>query len=132
MMLRNKPIMRILILTGLVLLMAGCYKDKTVYFETGEEITRVVSFANDIVPIFNSSCNISGCHSPGGKAPDLSASNAFNSLSGGGFLSPGDPTSSVLYQWMTGKKGTPMPVSGMNKDYNSLVQAWLKQGANNN
>lgn len=114
------------------LLLMGCYKDKTVYFDTGEEITRSVGFSTDIVPILNKSCNVSGCHSPGGKSPDLSAVNAYTSLSNGGYLNTSDPQSSIIYQWMTGKKGTPMPVSGINKDYNALVLAWIKQGAQNN
>ncbi len=115
-----------------MLLLIGCYKDKTILFDTGEEITRPVSFASDIVPIFSSSCNSSGCHSAGSKSPDLSIANAYASLSNGGFINTGDPQSSELYLWMTGKKGTPMPVNGVNKDFNALVLAWLKQGALNN
>lgn len=113
-------------------LMTGCYKDKTVIFDTGAEITRPVSFASDIVPIFNSSCNTSGCHSAGSKSPDLTIANAYNSLIGGNFVNKDDPQSSLLYQWMTGKKSTPMPVGGINKDFNALVLAWIKQGAQNN
>lgn len=130
-MLRNKKILRFL--AGFILLLlAGCYKDRTVLFETGEEITRPVIFTSDILPIFNSSCNNSGCHSAGGKSPDLSAANAFTSLTNGGYINTGDPQSSELYLWMTGKKGTPMPVAGINKDYNALILAWIKQGAQNN
>lgn len=120
-------------LAGLTMLVfIGCYKDKTVISDTGEEVTRPVSFSTDIIPLFNSSCNTSGCHSTGGKAPDLSANNAFNSLSGGSYLNAGDPANSVLYLWMTGKKGIPMPTTGINKDYNALILAWIKQGAQNN
>jgi hypothetical protein len=115
-----------------MLLFTGCYKDKTVISDTGEEITRSVSFAGDIVSILNSSCNTSGCHSAGGISPDLSAVNAYTSLSNGGYFNTTDPQSSELYLWMTGKKGTPMPVGGINKDYNALVLAWIKQGAQNN
>ncbi len=130
-MLKNKRIYGFL--AGFIfLLLMGCYKDKTVYFDTGEEITRQVSFSNDVVPIFNKSCNISGCHSPGGKTPDLSIVNAYTSLSNGGYVNTSDPQSSILYLWMTGKKATPMPIGGINKDYNALVLAWIKQGAQNN
>ena len=115
-----------------MILLIGCYKDKTVLFESGEEITRPVSFGSDILPIVNSSCNTSGCHSAGGISPDLSAVNAYTSLSNGGYINNSDPKTSELYLWMTGKKGTPMPVSGVNKDYNALVLAWIKQGALNN
>lgn len=113
-------------------LLSGCYKDKTLVSDTGEEITRTVSFVNDIIPIFNKSCNNSGCHSAGAKAPDLTVANAFTSLSAGNYINPTNPQSSELYLWMTGKKGTPMPLSGPDKDYNALVLAWIKQGALNN
>lgn len=115
-----------------ITIMTGCYKDKTVIFDTGTEITRPVSFASDIIPIFTNSCSLSGCHNSGGKSPDLSAANAYNSLSVGSFYNITDAESSTIYQWMTGKKSTPMPVGGINKDYNALILAWIKQGAQNN
>jgi hypothetical protein len=115
-----------------MLLLIGCYKDKTVIFDTGEEITRPVSYVNDIIPIFNKSCNISGCHNSGGIKPDLTAANSYNSLTVGNYYNTAVPESSTLYLWMTGKKGTPMPTDGINKDYNALVLAWIKQGAQNN
>lgn len=113
-------------------LMTGCYKDKTVYFDTGTEITRPVSFAKDIIPIFTNSCSLSGCHVSGGQSPDLSAANAYNSLSVGNYYNTTAAENSTIYQWMTGKKSSPMPVGGINKDYNALVLAWIKQGAQNN
>lgn len=127
----NNKIKRFLICCSLLLVMS-CSKDGTVLIDTGAEITRPVSFATDITPIFTGSCSISGCHSSGGKSPDLTSANAFNSLSFGNFIDKANPESSLLYQWMAGKKGTPMPLSGINKDYNALVLAWIKQGAQNN
>jgi hypothetical protein len=133
-MLLSKIIMGIISVpvTAIVMFLSGCYRDKTVIFDTGDEVTRTVTFSNDIIPIFNSSCNTSGCHNAGGIAPDLSAANAYNSLMGAGYINADNPSSSELYLWMTGKKGTPMPVSGINKDYNALMLAWMKQGAQNN
>jgi hypothetical protein len=116
----------------ILVLLSSCYKDKTVLFDTGTEITRPVSFAADILPIFNASCNGSGCHSSGGIAPDLSASNAIVSLTNGNYVNTAEAENSVLMLWMTGKQSTPMPTSGINKDYNALVLAWIKQGAENN
>lgn len=131
-MLRNKTIMGLILMSASVLLWSGCYKDKTILFDAGEEITRPVLFSADIIPILNSSCNTSGCHNAGGISPDLSANNAYNSLSAGNYFNTGIPESSELYLWMTGKKGVPMPTSGVNKDYNALILAWIKQGAQNN
>ncbi len=130
-MLRNKKIYWFLAGFTMVLLIS-CYKNKTVIFDTGAEITRTVSFANDIIPIFSSSCSISGCHTSGAKTPDLSASNAYTSLTVGNYINTTTPESSTLYQWMTGKKSTPMPVLGINKNYNAVILAWIKQGGQNN
>ncbi|MBL0153610.1 MAG: hypothetical protein IPP93_09015 [Chitinophagaceae bacterium] len=131
-MLCNKTILGIVLVTTAVFILPGCYKDKTVVFDTGAEITRPVTFANDVIPIFNKSCSLSGCHAAGGKSPDLTAPNAFNSLSAGNYFDINNPQASLIYLWLTGKKSTPMPVGGINKDYNAMVLAWIKQGAKNN
>ena len=132
-MLCNKKILGIILISGtLIFLLSGCYKDKTVIFDTGTEITRPVTFSNDIIPMFSKSCALSGCHTTGGKSPDLSAANAYNSLKVGNYFNTTNPSGSVIYLWMSGKKSTPMPVGGINKDYNALMLAWIKQGANNN
>jgi hypothetical protein len=112
--------------------LVGCYKYAVVKPEGGAEITRPVLFSGDIIPIFDKSCNMSGCHSTGGKAPDLSPQRAYQALINGGYINTSSPEKSELYLWMTGKKGTPMPLSGPNQQYNSLVLAWIKQGALNN
>ena len=112
-------------------MMIGCYKDKTVNVDA-PAITRPVTFAQDILPIFSKSCALSGCHSTGGQTPNLTLTAAYNSLIIGNYINKTSPENSFIYLKMTGKKGTVMPVGGMNKDYNALILAWIKQGANNN
>ena len=132
-MLCNKTIVGFIWVAGAVLfLLTGCYKDKTVVSDTGAAITRTVTFANDIIPIFSKNCILSGCHVTGGHVPDLSVANAYNSLKIGNYFNTADPANSVIMLWLTGKKTTQMPVGGMNKDINAMVLAWIKQGANNN
>lgn len=118
--------------TAVLFLLPGCYKDKTVVSDTGAAITRTVTFSKDIIPIFTNSCALAGCHASGGRTPDLSAANAYNSLKIGNYFNTATPENSTIYLWMTGKKSTVMPVGGMNKNYNALMLAWIKQGANNN
>lgn len=120
-----------LILISSTVILVGCYKDKTVNVDA-PAITRTVTFSNDILTIFNKSCNLSGCHSAGGQSPNLTPSAAYNSLIIGNYINKTSPENSYIYLKMTGKKGTVMPVGGMNKDYNALILAWIKQGANNN
>lgn len=130
-MLRKKTILTLIIVFGVIFFLAGCYKNRTVY-EDAPAITRTVSFAQDIIPIFNKSCSLTGCHTTGGQTPNLIQANAYNSLIIGNYVDKNDPENSIIYLKMTGKKGTPMPVSGVNSDYAALILAWIKQGANNN
>lgn len=130
-MFHKRAVQRVILMYGSILFLTSCYKDRTVIAEV-PEITRTVSFSQDITPIFNSSCSMSGCHSAGGQVPNLSTNNAFNSLTVGNYIDKNNAANSLLYLKMTGKKGIPMPVSGVNKDYNALIYAWIKQGASNN
>jgi hypothetical protein len=118
------------LLVGAGIFLSACYKNRTVLQET--EVTKAVTFSNDILPMFSSSCNMSGCHKEGAIAPDLSAQNAYNSLVNGNYIDKDSPESSLIYLKMSGKKGNPMPVTGVNYDYTALILAWIKQGAENN
>jgi hypothetical protein len=118
----------------MLVFLAGCYYDEVLpeppppVDNSGQEI----SFAQDIIPIFNQSCNDSGCHNNGGRAPDLSPENAFDALTNGGYIDTVAPENSELYLWMIGDKGAPMPISGSDASYNSTVLTWISQGALNN
>lgn len=112
----------------------SCYKVATVYPKTDVEVTEDVSFTNDIIPIFDSKCSMSGCHNSGGIKPDLSADKAVNALSNGGYIDVNTPENSELFLWLTGKKAAAMPPGGPENpdNLNQLVLAWIKQGAQNN
>ena len=112
---------------------SGCYYDE--YLPEEEPpivIEDEVSFASDIISIFNQGCNISGCHNQGGISPDLSPNNAYNSLQLGSYLNVSSPADSELYQWMRGNRATDMPISGPNQENNAIILAWITQGALNN
>jgi hypothetical protein len=91
-----------------------------------------VSFSLDIIPLFNSSCNTSGCHSLGGVEPDLSPNNAFGELTTKGYLNLDDPVESEFYQWIAGNRRITMPIAGPDPELNRLVLTWITQGAPNN
>jgi len=128
---------KITILSGIVVIILivvfGCSKSSTYVQSPGSDITQTLSYTKDIAPILAGSCALSGCHAKGGHVPDLSAANAYISLSAGGYIKANDPDNSVLILWLTGKKSPAMPLgSGPNADINARVYAWIKQGANNN
>ncbi len=95
--------------------------------ETGN-LPDTVSFTNDLIPIFNASCNMSGCHGTGNTPPDLTPANAYNALTSGGYVNIADPEASPLYTSMS--TGSMKPFSKPSET--ALVLAWIKQGALNN
>src|SRR4029077_1716556 len=92
-------------------------------------LTTLVSFENDVQPIFTANCALSGCHVPGNppQGQILSDGFAYNSIvdqlageSGQGGIEPlkridstnTDPTKSYLYRKVTGSgtiTGNTMP-----------------------
>lgn len=119
--------------TILILAVTGCYKTTTIVENPGDAITTEVSFSKDVIPIFQKSCALSGCHEPGGKTPDLSSANALRSLTNGGYIKANDPENSQLVLWINGKKSPVMPLGkGPDQEIIAQIYAWIKQGANNN
>lgn len=112
---------------ALMTILSGC-EYEFVEPEVGPPPPDVVSFTTDIMPIFNASCNMSGCHAAGAFAPDLTPANAYSSLFDGDFINTSDPASSLLYTSMA---------SGSMKSFSTaseanLVLAWIQKGALNN
>ena len=128
---RKISYIQIALALSMTLFLSQCYYDQIVY-EEPEPPAGDISFLNEIIPIFNASCNISGCHNTGGIAPDLSPAKAYNALFSGSYIDRDVPENSELYQWMAGNRGLSMPISGPNATYNATVLQWIKQGAKNN
>jgi hypothetical protein len=124
----------LILVTTCMVFITGCYKVTTLTIPNDEEVTRPVSLAGDLIPIFGKSCSISGCHNSGGLKPDLTADKAYNSLINGKYVDVGTPESSEIYLWLTGKRAATMPVGAANNpsNINQLVLAWIKQGAKSN
>lgn len=91
-----------------------------------------VSFAKDILPIFNQNCT--ACH--GGRG-GLSL-NSYDQVMSGGIsgaaIVPGKPDESLLVQRMTGAVSPQMPKGGsaLSQDLIDKISQWIKDGAANN
>jgi hypothetical protein len=89
-----------------------------------------VSFANDVVPIFNTNNKCTSCHNTGGTQPDLTPANAYNSIVPA-LVVLDNPESSEIYQY-------PHLSSSMHtwKKYTDAeaqtVLIWIQQGAPDN
>jgi len=127
---------KILMLTGVLFLLfafESCYNDEVLPEPVNATELGELSFAADILPIFNKSCNSIGCHNPGGEKPDLSAANAYNSLLAGNFINTEVPENSELYQWVIGNRDQPMPLTtGTDAAISAKILIWIRQGAKNN
>ena len=127
------PILVIALMLLSIFIPPGCTYNSAVIEPPPPPIdTNIVSFSEDIIPIFNEACNQSGCHSRGGIAPDLTPANAYDDLWGGGYIDTLLPDESELLQWMLGNRGLPMPTDGSEPEYNTKVFNWINQGAQNN
>ncbi|HLF33469.1 MAG TPA: hypothetical protein VI583_04500 [Cyclobacteriaceae bacterium] len=89
-----------------------------------------VSFSNDLVPIFETGCAISGCHNAGGIPPDLSAENAYNSLTLFGYVEFDSAMAdqSLIYQ----KISTGSMAKYASDENRAWLLKWIQQGAKNN
>lgn len=93
-------------------------------------IPDVISFRDDIIPVFNSSCNISGCHAAGFSILDLSPANAYQDLFRKNMIDTDVPDQSKLYLKLTDSRGTHKDRSTATEQ--ALILEWIAKGAQNN
>ncbi|MGA3286906.1 MAG: hypothetical protein ABSD46_05750 [Bacteroidota bacterium] len=102
----------------------------------------LVSFSNQIQPIFNSQC--AGCHGGGLGGLTITAGNSYNNLVNVNAqlnctslkrVLPFDAANSALYRRVSGTTtcGEQMPQGGaLSASDITLIRDWINQGANNN
>lgn len=122
-----------LLITAFIITINGCTKTVTVIEDKSPAITETVAFSKTITPVLTQSCAAASCHG-GSIAPNLTAANAYSSLAAGNFINIANPSSSVVYLWLTGKESATMPLGATNNpsNINALILAWIQQGAKNN
>lgn len=112
--------------------MVACEKDN--YGAPPFDPNKPVSFKEKVLPLFTANCAKSGCHVTGAIAPDLTPSNAYDQLTGLGYV----PTDGLkaeeckLYKIMM-NTSKPMPPAGkLPASQTNLILGWIIQGAQNN
>lgn len=111
-----------------MLLIASCEYEFIVPAEI--DLPDEVSFMDDIVPIFNSDCNTTGCHVAGHFAVDLTPENAYQDLFNKGMIDVDNPAESSLYTKLVEVGGTHDGRSTPTQQ--QLILKWLEEGAQNN
>jgi hypothetical protein len=121
-----------LMLSVITLGISACVSDTIVYPEDPEiPDTLTISFNDDIIPIFNSSCNGGGCHD-GTWNPDLTPANAYNALTSGvpkDYVNTDDPESSLLYVKISPGESMEQFITSGER---AQILRWIEQGALNN
>jgi hypothetical protein len=111
-----------------IMIFASCAKDTVVVPQSNINPSIKISFADTIQPIFTADCAIPNCHS-GSVNPNLSAGQAYSSLTSGHYINTSSPSQSMIYAVMA--PGGIMS-NHCTVDQADLVLAWIKQGALNN
>jgi hypothetical protein len=124
----------ILIIMSLVLtsvMLTSCYKDMIHPGADPNGPPQQVTFSGDIIPIFDKSCNSSGCHDAiPSKKPALSPDKAYNALMNGGYVNTIVPANSPLYLSV---KNNSMPISTvLSASEKQKILDWIRLGAPNN
>ncbi len=88
-----------------------------------------VCFEGDVLPVFQNSCAISGCHDGQGNGESHLVLNNYTDIMKG--ISPGNPGASRLYQAIIAKggEGQMPPKQPLSLDNRTLIRVWIEQGA---
>jgi hypothetical protein len=90
-----------------------------------------VYFVNDVLPLIQSSCALSGCHNSSSAAEGVILTDYVNIIESG-HVKPHKPKSSELYKVITGGGEESMPPSPrpqLTSEQTSLIHKWIDQGA---
>lgn len=125
----KKNIIHLVFIFLLATCVNACYYDEVASFEG---LPSNVSLKNDLQPIFDRDCSMSGCHDAvPSHDPSLVQEQAYEALTSGGYVNTADPVNSVLYLSVNGG-GMPAGRSPLSENDKKLILAWITEGAKNN
>lgn len=94
-----------------------------------------VYFQNDVLPLLQSSCGVSGCHDPLSAEDDVILTSYFYVMQTGDVV-PIQPNESEIYEKIVDNdpddRMPPPPAQPLNADQKNLIYTWIAQGALNN
>lgn len=94
-----------------------------------------VYFENEVLPILQSSCALSGCHDVA-SAQEGIVLNSYETLMNSNVIVPGNPDDSELFEKITeddpDKRMPPPPALPLSAEQQETIRKWISQGARNN
>ncbi len=112
-----------IVITALIL--SSCYYD--VIIEEEVAVTTQISFSEDVIPVFKSSCV--SCHDGIIAYPNLTSANAYQSLISGNYINTEDASSSNLIQKLN--EDHPFEDAITSTELQKII-LWINQGALDN
>lgn len=96
----------------------------------GVELLDTVCFNTQVLPIFQTSCGIAGCHDAGTAEGDFVATN-FESITS--LVKPYNASASELYMIITNVNNPNFmpPNRSLSKEQRTQIMVWIEQGAKN-
>lgn len=120
----------ILVFVAITGIFSSCRWDKTPLVAHGNDgVKDSVCFLNEIQPIINSNCAMSGCHDAATHEAGYDLSSYFNILD---LVKPGRPDKSKLIEVISGSGEEAMPPSPnppLNQEQVDLIRQWIIEGA---
>lgn len=110
--------------------LTGCYRD-VILPDTAVDPDgppQAVSFKTDLAPLFNTKCNVTGCHASGANKPYMATDISYAQITAGGFVNTILPKQSILYQKINSEMKEYIP-SAIDRQ---KVYDWIRNGAQNN
>jgi len=112
-----------IVITAFIL--CSCYYD--VIIEEEVQATTKISFSNDVIPVFKSSCV--SCHDGIIAYPNLTSANAYQSLISGNYINTEDASSSTLIEKLN--EDHPFEGAITSTELQKII-LWINQGALDN
>jgi len=122
---KHKSILYTLLL--LVLALPLLFNNACRHDPVGISQLDTVCFQTQVLPVIQTSCGISGCHSSGGE---FSLTNYSEIMT---IVTPGNAGKSKLYKVITEVNGVNMmpPSRPLSKEQRTYIMVWIEQGAKN-
>jgi hypothetical protein len=118
----------LLLIVGIGISLTGCYKNVISPESDPDGPPQSVSFKNDLAPLFQSNCALSGCHVSGAHRPYLTSDVSYTQIVSGGYVNIVVPKASILYEKVNGEMSEYIP----SKSDKQKVYDWIRNGAPNN
>ncbi len=135
---RRRPqqlIAAIAIMSALAGAISSCKHDPPISLEPVEVSTSEISFRDQVQPILNSNCNMSGCHNASSAAEGVNLSSFASIMSDDELVVRFKPDESELMEELRGygRKGS-MPPPGqqpLSSEQINVLKQWILEGARN-